>query len=114
MRPIPSSLLNMTATLQHATGTDAYANKTYGDEIALTKIYIEQTKSVTLGSLGEVSDGSLTLYFDCVFSLPVDTEFKRLDKVIFNSETYFARNATPCRNPMTGEIHHWEVTLDGN
>jgi len=104
----------MSASLYHATGKDDYANKTYGDEIELEKIYIEQTKSVTLGSLGEVSDGSLTLFFDGVFSLPVDTEFKRLDKVIFNSETYFARNATPFRNPMTGEIHHWEVTLDGN
>ena len=114
MRPIPSSLLNMTATLYHATGKDDYANKTYGDKIELTKIYIEQTKSVTLGSLGEVSDGSLTLFFDGVFSLPVDTEFKRLDKVIYKEETYYARSAVPRYNPRTNTIHHWEVTLDGN
>lgn len=114
MRPIPSSLLNMSASLYHATGKDDYANKTYGDEIELTKIYIEQTKSVTLGSLGEVSDGSLTLYFDAVNSSPIDTAFSRLDKIVFGSETYYARNATPYRNPMNGEIHHWEVTLDGN
>jgi len=54
------------------------------------------------------------LYFDAVNSSPIDTAFSRLDKIVFDSETYYARNATPYRNPMTGEIHHWEVTLDGN
>ena len=114
MRQIPSSWLNMSASLYHQNGTDDYSTPIYDDEIELTKIYIEQTKSVTLGSLGEASDGTITLFYDNVVSSPADTTFSRLDKIVFDDEEYQVRSAMPYRNPLTGNIHHWEVTLIGN
>lgn len=114
MKAIPKTLLNMTATLYPYTGEDEYANPTFGTAITLESVYIEQTKAVTIGGLGETADGSLTMFFDVENSTPVGTVFKSLDKIVFDSISYLIRQAVPYRNPMTGLIHHWEIQLYGN
>lgn len=111
---IPMYLLNMTATLHPSSAPDEYGNPTFGTAVTLGNIYIEQTKAVTIGSLGETSDGTLTMFFDAENSTPAGTVFKNLDKVVFDSINYQIRQAVPYRNPMTGLIHHWEIQLYGN
>lgn len=114
MKSIPLYLLNMTATLYPKSGEDEYGNPSFGTAVTLGNIYIEQTKAATIGTLGETSDGSLTLYFDAENSTPSTTVFKALDKIVYDSVNYLVRQAVPYRNPMTGTIHHWELTIAGN
>jgi len=114
MKAIPSYLLNMTATLNPAGTDDAYGNPVPGTTVTLTGIYIEQTKAMRIGSLGETADGTLTMYFDAENSFPIGTVFKNLDKITFDSIPYLIRQAVPYRNPMTGDLHHWEIVLYGN
>jgi hypothetical protein len=114
MKSIPLYLLNMTATLYPYTGQDDYANPTYGAAVTIGNIYIEQTKAVTLGGLGETGDGTISLFFDGENSTPEGMVFKNLDKIVFDSVGYLIRQAVPYRNPMTGLIHHWEISLYGN
>ena len=104
----------MSATLYPYSSQDEYANPTYGTAVTLGGLYIEQTKSITLGDLGESTDGTLTLYFDAENSTPAGTVFKMLDKIVYDSVSYVIRQAVPYRNPMTGDIHHWEIQLNGN
>lgn len=114
MKSIPLYLLNMTATLYPSSTPDEYGNPTFGTAKTLGNIYIEQTKAVTIGGLGETSDGTLTMFFDAENSTPAGTVFKNLDKVVFDSNNYRIRQAVPYRNPMTGLIRHWEIQLYGN
>lgn len=114
MKPIPLSLLNMSATLYPYAGVDGYGKPTFGAAVSLSQVYIENTKSVSLGSLGEVQSGSITLFFDAVNSLPVGTSFTTLDKIVYDGSTLFVREATKYNDPKTGTLHHWEVTLRGN
>lgn len=44
----------MTATLYPSSTPDEYGNPTFGTAVTLGNIYIEQTKAVTIGSLGEI------------------------------------------------------------
>lgn len=114
MRQIPLYLLNMTATLYPSSTPDDYAKPTFGTAVTLGNIYIEQTKAVTIGSLGETADGTLTMYFDAENSTPASTVFKNLDKIVYDGINFTIRQAVPYRNPMTGNIHHWEIQLYGN
>lgn len=114
MRPIPTYLLNKSATLYPSSTPDEYGNPTYGAAIPLASIYVERTIAVSVGSLGETADGALTLYFDCVNSTPVGQVFKNLDKIVYKGVSYLCRNAVPLPNPMTDEDHHWEIQLYGN
>lgn len=107
-------MLNMSATYYAYSSSDDYGNPTYGAAVTLSNIYIEQTKAVTLGDLGETTDGTLTLFYDAVNSVPAGTVFKNLDKIVYDSVSYIIRQAVPYRNPMTGDIHHWEIQLYGN
>lgn len=114
MRAIPLYLLNMDAMLYPSSTPDEYGNPTFGSAVTIGNIYIEQTKAVTIGSLGETSDGTLTMFFDAENSTPAATVFKNLDKIVYDGINYLIRQAVPYRNPMTGAMHHWEITLYGN
>lgn len=114
MNAIPVSLLNMTAVLYPTTGQDEYAKPAYGSAVTLGSVYIEQVKAVTLGGLGETSDGTLTMFFDAENSAPSGTTFKKLDRVVYDGINFVVRRALPLRSPLTGAMHHWEVTLEGN
>ena len=114
MRPIPLSLLNMSAALHQYNGKNNYGKPTFGTPVTLSQVYIENTKSVSLGSLGEVQAGSITLFFDAENSLPAGTSFTTLDKIVYDGSTLFVREATKYNDPGTGELHHWEVILRGN
>lgn len=114
MRAIPLSLLNMTATLYPYTGQDDYGSSTYGTAVTLGNIYIEQTKAIKIGGIGEIPDGTLTMFFDSTNSTPSSTVFKNLDKIVYDNISFVIRQAIPYRKPMTGAMHHWEIQLYGN
>lgn len=114
MMQIPSAILNMTATLYKTTGEDSYAVPTYASAVVLTGVYIERTNPVLLGGLGEKESGTMTLYFDSENSYPASTKFNTLDRVSCLGTDYIIRNVMPFYNPMTGDVHHFEIILEGN
>ena len=114
MKAIPLALLNMTADYYPRTGDDSYGTPSYGTKVTLANVYIEQSKAITIGGLGEIPDGTVTMFFDAENSAPATTVFSNLDKILYGGITFLVRQAVPFVNPMTGSLHHWELKLYGN
>lgn len=111
MPAIPRAVLTMGATLYARTADDDYGNPSYGSAITLSNLYIEPTRNVNAGQLGEQARYDMVLYFDCANSLPAGQVFTDKDKITFNGKDYNVRTARELYDPTIGKLHHWEVRL---
>ena len=113
MRSIPLYLLNLAATYAPPASENNYGQPVPGTVATLTSVYVEASLSQNVNSLGEQVQDDATLYFDCENSKPSGQAFVNGGTVVYSGVTYLTRNVKPFPNPMTGDMHHWEVGLVG-
>lgn len=105
MQPIPRAALTHTASLETRTGTDADNNGIFSTAVDLSHIRCEPVKAWVNATNGEMRDDKLTLFFDCVNSVPASAVFEKGDRVTHKGIAYTVREVKDYAP------HHFEVML---
>lgn len=116
MRQIPAWMLTGSASYYTVT-ENAYGQSVPCDDedaIPLTGVYVEIIDRLTLQTNGEQPNIDAVLYFDAENSYPSDQLFRKKEMVKYLEDMYLIREVKPFVNPMTNELHHWEVSLVSN
>lgn len=107
-RPISSRMLCCSVSLFTEKTLDEDRNEVWEEPIVLERVYVTQTNAQNKGSNGFESNDSMTLYYDCNVSSPLNITFKKGQKVVFNDLEYYVNSITPC---YSDGLHHYEIGL---
>lgn len=108
-KPISKRMLVSSATLYTSQTMDEDRNITWGEPVSLSNIWITSTKGQTQGAQGEQTADTMTLYYDCINSIPTAQAFELGQKVTYNGRDYYINSITPCE--AFGGLHHYEIGL---
>ena len=118
LKPIPSRILNSTATVKVCNGVDRYQNQTY-TEYTVKRVHLQPTNEirktqdntdVTLRSILFVDARTSAPFLDWCALLNAAHVNEGDMRVIVRGETYTVAGVDELRDD-TDNLHHWEVSL---
>lgn len=93
----------------HNVLTTGQRGKSYGSNIALTNVLIQPTTLVVRanGGVDQVKAKAI-MFYDCINSIGMTTEFKIEDKIVFDSKEYYINEVVKA---YAFDLHHYELIL---
>lgn len=101
-------MLVCSATYYTKQTMDEDRNVVWEEPVVLERVFITHTVAFNKGTIGAEPSDTMTLYYDCFNSRPLNVAFHKGAKIVFNGVEYFINSITPC---YADGLHHYEIGL---
>lgn len=92
----------------HNVLTSGQRGKVYGSNIALTNVLVQPTTLVVKGNGVDQIKAKAIMFYDCLNSTGMTTEFKIEDKIVFDGKEYYINEVVKA---YAFDLHHYELIL---
>lgn len=106
---ISEFMLKDSAVAKIVTGRTADRKPMFSDEVILSKIYVDVSRSTAAGTNGKTEADRGTLYFDCKNSRPSDFTPVKDMVIIFDDVEFTVSDFKKCKG-LQG-LEHYEIGL---
>lgn len=111
MKPIPCKLLIHSATVITETPDpeNVFEERTIESTVALSRVRVEPSSSLTVGKQNEQVRVSARLFYDCHNSRPSGFDFEHAQRIEFDGDRYNITNIGKFYDESG--LHHYEVEM---
>lgn len=107
VRPMPLAVLIHEVIYEEYTENDRYG-KNHKDPVTLTNVLVQPASNIKRSNVADQIAYKSLMFFDCVNSRPLDINFVKKSKIIFNGEEMIINKINPI---YAFNLHHYELEL---